>query len=179
MWRPATTTTPTGDRGISPVIGVVLMTAIVVVLAAVVASLALGFEAELREPAPVGGFEQSYVPDGADNTNDRPYIEIRHELGETVDAERIYIKDEAGNTIRWDNVWTGGPEVRAGEFVHIDGFQSDSVLDPICSEGDTYWVILQDDDGRSLVVNEWTAATDPQLPPSSPYNRGDGIPTWC
>ncbi|WP_276273502.1 type IV pilin N-terminal domain-containing protein [Haloarcula litorea] len=171
---------PDRRRAVSPVVGVVLMAGIVVVLAAVVGSLAVGFEGELREPAPTGSFERAFVATGADNTNDRPYVVVTHELGRTVEAERVYIRDESGNTVRWDNVWTGGPEVHAGEYVHIDGFQSDGALDPICEAGQTYRIIVTDGDGRTLLLNEWTAPTDPQLPPSSSHDDdGDGIPNWC
>jgi flagellin-like protein len=168
------------DRSVSPVVGVVLMTGIVVVLAAVVASLALGFGGDLQEPAPSGGFDQEWVPTGADNTNDRPYVVITHQVGRTVDAENVVIKDEHGNAIRWDDVWTGGPEVHASEYVHIDGFNSDGALAPVCEAGDTYRIILKNDQGRTLIVNEWTAPSDPQLPASSPHDSdNDGIPDWC
>lgn len=161
-------------------IGAVLMITVVVLLAAVVGTFATGFEGEFQRAAPNGGFQQDYVPSGQDNTDDRPYTVITHEVGRTVDASNIVIKDESGNTITWENVWTGGPEVRAGEYVHIDGFDSDGVLDPICEEGDTYWVILQDDEGRTLSVNKWTAPRPPDLPPTSASDSdGDGIPDWC
>lgn len=166
------------DRGVSTVIGVVLMVAIVVILAAVVAGMALGFEDRLRDPAPLGDFDYEYDAAGEGNTNDRPYVNITHDLGRTVDADDIVIRDEAGNKIRWSNVWTGGPEVKAGEHVHIDGFASDSVLDPICAAGHTYYVIYRNEGGTD-VVTEWSAPQDPSLPSTSPYNRGDGIPTWC
>ena len=168
------------ERGVSPVIGVILMTGIVVLLAVTVATLVTGFDSKLRDPAPSGGFDQKWNPTGQDNTNDRPYVTIRHEVGQTVDAENIYITDESGNEVRWDNVWTGGPEVHAGEYVHIDGFASDSALDPICSEGDTYTIIVRNDDGETLLVNKWTAPNDPDLPSGSASDsNGDGIPDWC
>jgi len=168
------------ERGVSSVVGILLMVAIVVLLAAVVASMVVGFEDELQEPAPNGAFEQDYIASGEDNTNDRPYVEITHQFGTTASAENIIIKDEGGNTITWNNVWTGGPEVKASEFVHIDGFGSDSVLQPICEQGDSYWIIWQNDDGDDLVVNKWTAPSDPNLPPGSSFDDdGDGIPDWC
>lgn len=168
------------DVGVSPVIGAVLMTAIVVLLAAVVGTVAFGFESQLREPAPSGGFDYEFVASGDGNTDDRPYVNITHRVGETVDSENIVIKDESGNSIEWGDVWTGGPEVYAGEFVHIDGFGSDGVLDPICEEGQTYRVIVQNDDGSSLIISEWAVPTPPDLPPGSPSDSdGDGIPDWC
>ena len=168
------------ERAVSPVIGVVLMVAIVVVLAGVFGTLLLGFEGQLRDPAPSGDFDREYVASGADNTDDRPYVVITHQVGRTVDADNIVIEDESGNSIQWNDIWTGGSEVRAGEFVHIDGFGSDSALDPICDEGDTYRVILENDEGETLVVQEWSAPAPPDLPAGSPSDSdGDGIPDWC
>jgi hypothetical protein len=156
------------------------MVAIVVMLAAVVASMAMGFEGKLSEPAPTGAFDQDYTASGQGNTNDRPYVLITHQVGRTVDAENIVIRDESGNSIQWNDVWTGGAEVKAGEYVHIDGFASDSVLDPICEEGQRYFVIVQNDEGESLMINEWTVPSDPNLPAgSSSDTNGDGIPDWC
>ena len=167
-------------RSVSPVVGVTMMLVIVILLAAVIASMALGLEDRLREPAPSGGFEQDFVPSGQDNTDDRPYVKITHRVGRTVDGDNIVIRDESGNQVTWSDVWTGGPEVKAGEYVHIDGFESDGALDPICEAGQTYYVVLQNDEGRTIVVNEWTAPTDPDLPAGSPSDAdGDGIPDWC
>lgn len=169
-----------GGRGISPVVGIVLLMAIAVVLAGVLATLAVGFESELRDPAPSGGFDREYGPSGADNDADRPYVTITHQVGRTIDAENVVIKDSSGNEVTWSDVWTGGAEVHAQEYVHIDGFESDGVLEPICEAGQTYVVVLEDDDGHSLIVNEWEVPSDPDLPPgSSSDSDGDGIPDWC
>lgn len=170
-----------GDgRGISSVLGVTLMVAIVVLLGAVLATMALGFEDRLSDPAPPGGFDRAFEHTGADNTDDRPYLTITHQVGRTVDAENVRIKDDSGNSITWADVWTGGPEVYAQEYVHIDGFGSDAALDPICSEGQEYYVILTDDDGDTLLFSEWTVPRDPDLPDGSPSDTdGDGRPDWC
>lgn len=167
-------------RGVSPVVGVILMVAIVVVLAAVLGALAVGFEGQLQEPAPSGGFDREYVADGADNTDDRPYVVITHDVGRVVDADNVVIEDESGNTVAWSDIWLGGSEVRAGESVHVDGFGSDAALDPICEKGDTYRIVLQNDDGDDLAIQEWSAPSPPDLPPGSPSDSdGDGIPDWC
>jgi len=169
-----------GNRGVSSVVGAVLLVAIAVVLAGVIATMAIGFESELQEPAPNGAFDREYVATGQGNTDDRPYVKITHEIGRTVDADNVIIKDESGNTIRWSDVWTGGPQVKAQEYVHIDGFDSDGVLDPICREGQSYFVILRNDDGETVIFNEWTAPRGPELPAGSPSDSdGDGVPDWC
>jgi flagellin-like protein len=170
----------TDDRAASPVIGVILLVAIVVVLAAVFGTIAIGFTDQLREPAPTGGFETEYAADGAGNTDDRPYATITHEAGRTVDADDIVIRDESGNTVTWSDVWTAGETVEAGEYVHIDGFGSDSALDPICEAGQTYWIIIQGEEDETLLVTEWTVPAPPDLPSGSPSDSdNDGIPDWC
>lgn len=169
-----------GARGLTPVVGAALMVTVVVLLALTVASMVIGFGDELRDPAPSGGFDRDYVPTGADNTDHRPYVVITHQVGRPVDAENVVIRDDAGNEVRWDQVWTGGPVVKASEHVHVDGFGSDAVLDPICEAGDGYRIVLETDEGEALLVNEWEAPTDPQLPPDASSDAdGDGIPDWC
>lgn len=167
-------------RGVSSVVGVTLMVAIVVLIAALIASFALGFDDRLQEPAPVGHFQKEYVASGEGNTDDRPYVKFENQFGDTIDAEDVLIKDESGNTITWNNVWTGGPEVHAGDYVHLDGFGSDSVIDPLCEHGQTYTIVYQPGDGSTSVVEKWTAPRDPDLPSGSPSDAdGDGIPDWC
>ena len=169
-----------GGRAVSPVLGTVLVVTIVVVLAAVVATMALSFQSALPDPAPAGGFDHDYVPTGAGNAGDRPYVNVTHQVGETADASNILVKDDAGNTVTWADVWTAGSEVHAGEYVHIDGFGSDSALRPICEAGQTYRVVYVADDGGTRSVNEWTVPEPPALPPgSSSDSDGDGIPDWC
>lgn len=168
------------SRSVSPVVGIILMVAIVVILAAVVAMIVTGLGDEIEEPAPRGAFESEYVASGEGNTDDRPYVNITYHTGDTVDAEDILIIDESGNTVTWSDVWTGGSEIEATEYVHVDGFGSDGALDPICEEGDTYRVVLRRDDGATDTVTEWTAPRNPDLPAgSSSDTDGDGIPDWC
>jgi flagellin-like protein len=168
------------DRAVSPAIGVVLMLAIVVALAAIFGTIALGFQDQLPEPSPASGFDRSYDATGEGNTDDRPFVVFTHIAGESADADNIRIQDEDGNSIYWDDVWTGGPVVEPGETVHIDGFGSDVVLNPICEAGQTYWVVWERDDGGTVAVQKWTVPRDPNVPPDPSHDSdGDGIPDWC
>lgn len=144
------------------------MVVIVVLLSTVLASLALGFESELEEPIPAEAFEYEYVPAGEDN-GDKPYVEITHEAGRTLDADRILIKDDSGNTVAWSDVWTGGSHVNASEFVHIDGHSSDGALDHVCEAGQTYRVVLTRADGTTAAIYDWTVPRAPENPPAG----------WC
>lgn len=167
------------DRGASNLIGVLLLVAIVVLLAAAVGSIALGFQDQLREPVIVGEFETEYAADGGTNDDDRPFVNITYLGGPTLDGDDIVIEDGSGNSIAWNDVWTGGPRVYTNEYVHIDGNGTDGALDQICREGQTYTVEVHRD-GSQTLVEEWTAPHDPDLPAgSSSDDDGDGIPNWC
>jgi flagellin-like protein len=79
------------DRAVSPAIGVVLMLAIVVALAAIFGTIALGFQDQLPEPSPASGFDRSYTGTGEGNTADRPFVVFTHIAGESADADNIRI----------------------------------------------------------------------------------------
>ncbi|WP_299262269.1 type IV pilin [Halorientalis sp.] len=144
---------PQNGRAVSNVLGVVLVVAIVVVLAAVVGNLALGFGDSMGTPAPAFTVESQYQADGAGNTNDRPYLNITHTGGDTVDGTALFVVDGDGNSVAWADVWTGGETVKASDKVHIDGFGSDGALNPAC-QGTTYKLIQRPDQQSSTVLRE-------------------------
>ncbi|MFB6162915.1 MAG: type IV pilin [Halococcoides sp.] len=125
-------------RAVSPVVGTVVMIAITVVLVATIATVVLAFDDELQDPTPPSAFDYEYAADGEGNSDNRPYVKLYHVAGRPVDADRVVIKDESGNRVYWNEVWTGGETLIAGDYVHIDGYMSDGALDPICEAGDTY-----------------------------------------
>jgi flagellin-like protein len=75
------------DRAVAPVISTVLMVAIVVILAAVISTFALGFAENFSDPAPtVGDTTGEFVP-GADEQ----IVRITHVAGDNVPVEEIEI----------------------------------------------------------------------------------------
>jgi flagellin-like protein len=140
-------------RGISPVVGTALMLAIVVSLVAVFGGLILGFELP-NEPAPQYRYETTYVADGADNTENRPYVVIRLTGGEIEPGEDFYIVDSDGNSVPWDEVWTTEGPLTAGDYAHIDGEgSSDGDLNSAC-QGETYRMVHRPDEGQSSTLIE-------------------------
>lgn len=73
-------------RAVSPVIGVILMVAITVILAAVIGAFVLGFGGQLSNTAPQASFEFSYS-----DTNGATNVTIVHGGGETLIASQIEI----------------------------------------------------------------------------------------
>jgi len=72
----------TDDSAVSPVIGVILMVAITVILAAVIGSFVLNLGGSLQQNAPQASFGFDY---DTDNSN----VTITHETGDSIDAPRL------------------------------------------------------------------------------------------
>jgi len=73
----------TEDRAVSPVIGVILMVAITVILAAVIGTFVLGLGDQVSESAPQAQFTFDF--DGDRNVN------VTHDGGEAIEADDINI----------------------------------------------------------------------------------------
>lgn len=110
------------ERAVSPVIGVILMVAITVILAAVIASFVLGL-GQNQEVQPTADFNFDY------DSNDQT-LTIRHASGDNVPASAIEItgSDGDGNTI--DESW---PDAQAS--ASVDGQSAVSSGDAITLGG--------------------------------------------
>lgn len=150
-----------GQRGISPVVGSVLMLALVILLTAVIGGMAVDTGNMLGNPPPQFSLEVTdYSPSGEDN-HGKPYLEVYHKSGEIADGTDVYIKDGDGNTVAWKDVWTAAPRVGPGSYVHIDGYQSDGALNQITSKGQTYYIIFEGSGGETIVEKQVTIPTAP------------------
>jgi flagellin-like protein len=155
------------ERAVSAVIGVVLLVAIVVVLAAVLGTMALAFEGQLSEPAPTANFEAEPVLDGEGNGG-VPYVRIRHERGEVADGARVLVRDDRGNEEEWEDIWMGDPSVNTPDYVHVDGKGSSDCQLTEVREGVTYYVVYEAGDGESTVI-ETVEITEPPESTPGPY----------
>jgi len=98
------------DRGVSPVIGVILMVAITVILAAVIGTFVLGLGDNLGDSTPQASLSitddpNDYVdPGGGEN---QEAFRIEHRGGDNVPAEqiRITIRQSSDNSLaaEWDS----------------------------------------------------------------------------
>ncbi|PHQ46676.1 hypothetical protein DJ68_06035, partial [Halorubrum sp. C3] len=104
--RERTTETGAGsDRAVSKVVGVVLMTAIVITLAATVATMLTGFAGLLNDPAPQAAFSFEYDDDVDDPSAYHPDIEadtseivvVEHIGGDRIDPGQLEIEVIAYN----------------------------------------------------------------------------------
>jgi len=125
------------DRAVSPVIGVILMVAITVILAAVIGTFVLGLGDQVQSTTPQAsfGFDQENVTYGAGVEAET--LTITHETGDTISESDLRVT-VAGNTAfdvansgtvnETSALWDGSGDVSAGSSVRVVGYSNaDSV----------------------------------------------------
>jgi flagellin-like protein len=85
----------TDDSAVSPVIGVILMVAITVILAAVIGSFVLNLGGSLQQSAPQASFGFDY--------NDTA-VDITHETGDSIEADRLKTTGHGNETTNWTDI---------------------------------------------------------------------------
>jgi len=105
-----------GDEdAVSPVIGVILMVAITVILAAVIASFVLGL-GDQNNPAPTASFDFS-----ADIGNES--VTVTHSDGDEINSDYLFIRGQqlSSSGDSWTD-WNGGTtiDVAAGNSIVVD-----------------------------------------------------------
>jgi flagellin-like protein len=118
------------DDAVSPVIGVILMVAITVILAAVIGTFVLGLGDQVQSTAPNAQIGTDFS-DGADDAQE---LEILHEGGDQLQAEnvRVTASPEVGShDDLCDSSFSGGwsGDLTAGSSCTLSGgMDSDSVF---------------------------------------------------
>jgi flagellin-like protein len=133
------------DDAVSPVIGVILMVAITVILAAVIATFVLGLGEQVSSTAPTASFTFEYSEDTANG-----FLTITHDGGDAVKASELFVRGSDGDGNNVNNAWGDylsgtsptldessvtasgdiGSEsaVVAGDFLELDGVKSSAKL---------------------------------------------------
>jgi len=114
----------TDDEAVSPVIGVILMVAITVILAAVIATFVLGLGDRVSNTSPSASFSFEYSEgevtdsktefdchdangnseyplnetDASSSPDDQGVLDITHDSGESIEAARLKLSDDSGNS---------------------------------------------------------------------------------
>ena len=126
------------DDAVSPVIGVILMVAITVILAAVIGTFVLGLGEQVQDTSPNTQFNFDYT---AGNANDDSFstgsgngdglLEMSHTSGQSIDAARLKIvgstpanePEELTNSTNWSD----GDQVSAGDSFSVRVNSGDEV----------------------------------------------------
>ncbi len=152
------------DRAVSPVIGVILMVAITVILAAVIGTFVLGLGDQVQSTTPQAsfGFSQENVTYG--DGVEAETLTITHETGDTISESDLRVTvagDTAFNVLdsgtdknHTRTLWDGSDDVSAGSSVRVVGYSSADTIDDvdIDASGDPNWQA-----GGTLSGSDWNA----------------------
>ncbi|UVE50484.1 type IV pilin N-terminal domain-containing protein [Haloferax larsenii] len=123
------------DGAVSPVIGVILMVAITVILAAVIGTFVLGLGDQVSETAPQASFSFDYVDNAGNDT-----LTVTHDSGEAITADSVNLSsgvtfqeyttadglvDSASTSKTFASMNVSG-DVTAGNSVNVAGNDFDS-----------------------------------------------------
>ena len=129
------------DSAVSPVIGVILMVAITVILAAVIASFVLGLGDQTDDVSPNIQFDADY--DVNANGTNTTTISV-NTADSDVDADNIYFRGDI--TPATNNSWGDtGKEISAGESVTLATDGSEDVDVSGMSSGDEIVIVFKTD----------------------------------
>jgi len=128
----------TDDDAVSPVIGVILMVAITVILAAVIATFVLGLGDQVSDSNPQASFSFSYESSSGDLT-------ITHDGGAGIDPANLKLRGDGVS-----GTWSGNggsvsssSKVKAGNSVTVTPTSSDSTVNVV-------WESSGSDDSATL-----------------------------
>ncbi|MFC7077879.1 type IV pilin N-terminal domain-containing protein [Haloarcula halophila] len=118
------------EQGVSPVIGVILMVAITVILAAVIATFVLGLGDQVSNTAPQASFSFDYdtsaTGSGDFTGSGDGILTITHDGGDTIQGSNLNINGGAtSGTVTWQDA--GQTEVTAGVSVDYPVNNEDTV----------------------------------------------------
>jgi len=110
------------DSAVSPVIGVILMVAITVILAAVIATFVLGLGDQVSDTAPQASFDFDYEDGGAGSdfggSGSDGNVTVTHTGGASIQADRLGLTGGVDGSVKWDEGGFGSSsEITAGNSV--------------------------------------------------------------
>jgi len=116
------------SRGVSPVIGTILVVAVAVILAAVIGATAFGFTDDINEPVDQAVLDLDFEEEDDIATDDYDeflwQLELSHTGGDDVDGDDITVLLNHGSvqvTGEYDETLTSGDSVEVA-IVHTDGY---------------------------------------------------------
>jgi len=135
------------ERGVSPVIGVILMVAITVILAAVIGAFVLGFGDRVSEQPPTAqiGFD----------FNGNTSVDITHDGGDPIANDSVTFRSGSGATSDSLNWSSGDEDITAGDTVTLDSGAS-GIESADVGTGNTVRVIWQGEGSSNTIAQrDW------------------------
>ena len=147
------------DDAVSPVIGVILMVAITVILAAVIGTFVLGLGDQVQNTSPQASFTFDY--DGSASTGSGDcgggtfggdgVLNIVYETGDEIAGNNLYISDTDANKYSWSTAGDAD-----GNCDISDPVSAGSSADVDVGSGDTIRMVWEGSDGEnSATLGRW------------------------
>ena len=161
-----------GNRAVSKVVGVLLLTGIAIALAATVAGMVTGFAGLLSDPAPQASFsfeydddvedaQNVYHPDVHEETDE--VVAVTHAGGEQFDPANVEIvirwtHEDSEDTGEWRDTWANAATGQTST-VRITGAMYAHVWGDATFDGGSVQVIWNDPDRDSgVLLAEWNGS---------------------
>ncbi|WP_349254440.1 type IV pilin N-terminal domain-containing protein [Halorientalis sp.] len=139
----------------SPVIGVILMVAITVILAAVIATFVLGLGEQVSSTAPQASFNFEFE-ETQDNVDGR--LTMTHDGGDSIKANELFLRGQNGSnaqsTFGYDVTWTEMISNPSGYGATTDGTASASIGSTSAVTGGDFLEIGIGTDGQMRLIFE-------------------------
>ncbi|MFA1612171.1 type IV pilin [Halobellus rubicundus] len=137
----------TDDSAVSPVIGVILMVAITVILAAVIGTFVLNLGQEVQQTAPQASFNFDYETQGDNN------VTITHQTGDSIDTALLNTTGLNGGakSVAW-SARTGSSTVSAGTSAEFNN--------TVDWDGETIRVVWTSQNGENSATLSQSTAPD-------------------
>ena len=132
------------ERAVSPVIGVILMVAITVILAAVIGTFVLGLGDQVQTTAPNAQFSFDY------SSGEPATLDVTHDGGSGIDGGELYIMGDVATSDSWETA--GHSEVRAGTGVTVGNGEDYEWADSVKIDDDGNNVAEDVDDDAEIRV---------------------------
>lgn len=157
------------DRAVSPVIGVILMVAITVILAAVIGTFVLGLGDQVSDATPSASFQFDYERNHDGTGNDS--VTISHNGGDTVQGSNVNVtvtganvSDVSDQQYTWSSLGGSSGDVSAGDTATVDAaniIAANGAVTPgetIALNSVTVRIVWQTTEGdNSAQIGRWTA----------------------
>ncbi|MXR51904.1 type IV pilin [Halovenus sp. WSH3] len=145
----------TDDDAVSPVIGVILMVAITVILAAVIATFVLGLGEQVSDTAPNANFDFEY-----DNSSGSRNVTITHTSGPAIETSTLSLGGPGvSSSIGFENLNDSyndlGEEISAGDSAKVVGRDTASLTADTQISRDERISIIWESEGDSATLSNY------------------------
>ncbi|WP_254823127.1 type IV pilin [Haloglomus halophilum] len=151
------------DDAVSPVIGVILMVAITVILAAVIGTFVLGLGDQVSNTSPQASFTFDYTEEATTGGNfggaagdGTGILEMTHDGGDGISASQLSVAGStAGNSS--SITWAAADEPNDAGYTNSDTISAGSTAAARVDDGDTIRITWQSSNGGdTATLGKWT-----------------------